>query len=235
MTTAEAIRERHSVRQYRDEPLRDADAARLQAEIDACNAQSRLHIQLVRKEPKAFSGALARYGTFRGVTDYLAILGPRGKDLEETCGYVGEQLVLKAQQMGLNTCWVALTYRRVPGAVSLREGEALCAVIAVGYGQNPGKPHRTKTLRQVTEGEGPFPPWFVAGVEAALLAPTALNRQGFRFSLSDGRVRLQMRPGPYAKLDKGIVRLHFALGAGEAFRWAEPLPAQIGKTEERTE
>ena len=52
MTTAEAIRERHSVRQYRDEPLRDADAARLQAEIDACNAQNGLHIQLVRKEPR---------------------------------------------------------------------------------------------------------------------------------------------------------------------------------------
>ena len=183
MTLMEAMQARHSVRQYREEALRKEDAALLRGEIEACNAESGLHIQLVCGEPKAFSGLMARYGKFSGVTNYIALVGKKGPDLSETCGYFGERIVLRAQQIGLNTCWVAMTYSKVPRAFSVGEGEKLCAVIAVGYGKTQGSGHRVKSLREVTEGEPPFPEWFVSGVEAALLAPTAMNQQKFRFAL----------------------------------------------------
>lgn len=220
MTLMEAMRARHSVRQYREEALRKEDAALLREEIEACNAESGLHIQLVCGEPKAFSGLLARYGKFSGVTNYIALVGKKGPDLSETCGYFGERIVLRAQQIGLNTCWVAMTYSKVPSAFSAGEGEKLCAVIAVGYGKTQGSGHRVKSVREVTEGEPPFPEWFVSGVEAALLAPTAMNQQKFRFALHGNRVSATTGSGFYTKLDLGIVKYHFAMGAGaDAFTW----------------
>lgn len=220
MTLMEAMQARHSVRQYREEALRKEDAALLREEIEACNAESGLHIQLVCGEPKAFSGLLARYGKFSGVTNYIALVGKKGPDLSETCGYFGERIVLRAQQSGLNTCWAAMTYSKVPSAFSAGEGEKLCAVIAVGYGKTQGSGHRVKSLREVTEGEPPFPEWFVSGVEAALLAPTAMNQQKFRFALQGNRVSATAGSGFYTKLDLGIVKYHFAMGAGaDAFTW----------------
>lgn len=220
MTLMEAMQARHSVRQYREEALRKEDAALLREEIEACNAESGLHIQLVCGEPKAFSGLLARYGKFSGVTNYIALVGKKGPDLSETCGYFGERIVLRAQQIGLNTCWVAMTYSKVPSAFSVGEGEKLCAVIAVGYGKTQGSGHRVKSVREVTEGEPPFPEWFVSGVEAALLAPTAMNQQKFRFALHGNRVSATAGSGFYTKLDLGIVKYHFAMGAGaDAFTW----------------
>lgn len=220
MTLMEAMQARHSVRQYREEALRKEDAALLREEIEACNAESGLHIQLVCGEPKAFSGLLARYGKFSGVTNYIALVGKKGPDLSETCGYFGERIVLRAQQIGLNTCWVAMTYSKVPSAFSAGEGEKLCAVIAVGYGKTQGSGHRVKSLREVTEGEPPFPEWFVSGVEAALLAPTAMNQQKFRFALQGNRVSATAGSGFYTKLDLGIVKYHFEIGAGaDAFTW----------------
>ena len=71
MTELEAIRARHSVRQYLNEPLKPDELAALRAEVDACNKESGLHIQLVANEPKAFDGAMARYGKFSGVTNYF--------------------------------------------------------------------------------------------------------------------------------------------------------------------
>ena len=220
MTLKEAMQARHSVRQYREEALRKEDAALLREEIEACNAESGLHIQLVCGEPKAFSGLLARYGKFSGVTNYIALVGKKGPDLSETCGYFGERIVLRAQQIGLNTCWVAMTYSKVPSAFSVGEGEKLCAVIAVGYGKTQGSGHRVKSVREVTEGEPPFPEWFVSGVEAALLAPTAMNQQKFCFALQGNRVSATAGSGFYTKLDLGIVKYHFAMGAGaDAFTW----------------
>ncbi len=220
MTLMEAMQARHSVRQYREEVLRKEDAALLREEIEACNAESGLHIQLVCGEPKAFSGLLARYGKFSGVTNYIALVGKKGPGLSETCGYFGERIVLRAQQIGLNTCWVAMTYSKVPSAFSAGEGEKLCAVIAVGYGKTQGSGHRVKSVREVTEGEPPFPEWFVSGVEAALLAPTAMNQQKFRFALHGNRVSATAGSGFYTKLDLGIVKYHFAMGAGaDAFTW----------------
>ena len=179
-----------------------------------------MHIQLVCGEPKAFSGLLARYGKFSGVTNYIALVGKKGPDLSETCGYFGERIVLRAQQIGLNTCWAAMTYSKVPSAFSVGEGEKLCAVIAVGYGKTQGSGHRVKSVREVTEGEPPFPEWFVSGVEAALLAPTAMNQQKFRFALQGNRVSATAGSGFYTKLDLGIVKYHFAMGAGaDAFTW----------------
>ena len=185
MTELEAIRARHSVRQYLNKPLKPDELAALRAEVNACNRESGLHIQLLTNEPKAFEGSIARYGKFSGVTNYFALVGKAGPDLQEKCGYWGERLVLKAQMMGLNTCWVALTFSKVKSAHTLGDGEKLAAVIALGRGATQGVPCKSKTMEAVAKAEGPMPDWFRAGMEAVLLAPTAVNQQKFLFTLME--------------------------------------------------
>ena len=215
MTVTEAMQTRHSVRQYTDRPLGADEIAALKGAIDACNRESGLHIQLVTNEPKAFDGLMAHYGKFSGVTDYIAMIGPKGPRLDELCGYYGERLVLLAQQLGLNTCWVAMTYSKIKTAFTVRSGEKLCVVIALGYGTTQGVPHKSKPVSAVAQADEPMPNWFRRGVEAALLAPTAMNQQKFMFTQKGDRVSVKSGRGFYTKLDLGIVKYHFELGAGE--------------------
>lgn len=220
MNLTEAMKERHSVRRYRNQPLSAEAVSAMRAEIDACNQESGLHIQLVMDEPKAFDGFMAHYGKFSGVRNYIALIGKKDSKLDEKCGYYGERLVLKAQQLGLNTCWVAMTYSKVKTAFSIDEGEKLCVVISIGYGETQGIPHKSKTVSEVSKTDGKMPDWFKNGVEAALLAPTAMNQQKFMFMLEGNKVAAKAGKGFYTKLDLGIVRYHFEIGAGkDVFQW----------------
>ena len=214
MELMEAIHIRHSVRQYTDRPIDAKTITALRDEIDVCNRESGLHIQLVTNEPDAFSSFMAHYGKFRGVTNYIALIGPKSDMLDELCGYYGERLVLRAQQLGLNTCWVALTYKKIHRAFQLDSGEKLTVVIALGYGENQGTAHKSKSADAVSKSTGEAPDWFRAGVEAALLAPTAMNQQKFTLSYAGGKVSAKAGRGLYSKVDLGIVKYHFEIGSG---------------------
>lgn len=219
MTLLEAIENRHSVRKYTDKAIPADIAAALQNEIDSCNRESGLHIQLVTGEPKAFDGMIAHYGSFSGVQNYIALVGKKSEDLDELCGYYGERLVLLAQTLGLNSCWVALSFSKgaVKKNITIQEGEKLVAVISLGYGKTQGVPHKSKrinTLYTVPENEN-VPDWFWEGMKAAQLAPTALNQQKFRISFSEGKVKAETRGGFYSKIDLGIVKYHFEVGSGK--------------------
>ena len=220
MELLEAIRSRHSVRQYTGRPLPQAAVQELEAEIAACNAEGGLHIQLVTDEPDAFQGVLAHYGKFSGVRNYLALVGPKGPDLDEKLSYYGARLTLKAVQLGLDTCWVALTFRRGKSRCTAAPGEKLVCVIALGYGTTHGVPHKSKSVEQVCRAAGPMPDWFRAGAGAALLAPTAMNQQKFLLTLEGDTVKAEAGMGFYSKVDLGIVKYHFEIGAGkEHFTW----------------
>ncbi len=234
LTIEEAIRQRHSVRQYTSEPIREDMRAALNEEIVRYNAQGDLRMALICDEPEAFAGGLAHYGSFRGVTDYLVVAGKPAPDLEERAGYHGEKVVLLAQRLGLNTCWVALTFKKRLVRRAVTPGDKLALVVAVGHGTTQGKPHKSKDAAAVSSCpgvSGAAPAWFARGVEFALLAPTAMNQQKFHFELLGGsddagpadkpRVRATAGRGAYAGIDLGIAKLHFELGAGaDAFTWA---------------
>lgn len=228
MTLQEAIQSRRSVRRYIDRPIEGQLVAALLQRTREVNEQGGLHIQLVTNEPKAFHGKMA-YGTFTGVTNYFAMVGRKADDLSERIGYYGEQLVLFARQLGLDTCWVGLTYNRVKGAYETGDDEKLCCLIALGYGDDPGRKHKRKGVREVSNASDTTPQWFLHGVEAALLAPTAVNQQKFRFEYiapqGDGICRVSARRlfslVGYTRMDLGIAKLHFEIGAGkENFEWA---------------
>lgn len=214
MDISEAIKERHSVRAYTDKKIEGEVLFALENKIAEINGESGLNVQLVLNEEKAFGGRMARYGKFSGVKNYIAMVGKKGADLSEKVGYYGQKLVLFAQTLGLNTCWVALTYKKVKTAYKIEEGEKLALVIAIGYGATQGVPHKSKSINAVSNADENSPEWFVNGVKAALLAPTAMNQQKFFFTLKDGEVTAKPGLGFYAKVDLGIVKYHFELGSG---------------------
>ena len=224
MDLLEAIRARHSVRKYEDKPIEAEKVDALRAAIGRINAESGLNVQLVLEEPKSFSGLfISTYGQFTGVKNYLVMGGPKGKEVEEKIGYYGEELVLLAQTLGLNTCWVGLTYKKIPGTFTLREGDIVHCTISLGYRANPGVQHRLKPLEDFYEADGVPPEWFRAGMEAVILAPTAVNQQKFRFILHSGNVveaKALFSMMGYTHIDLGIAKYHFEVAAGkENFSW----------------
>lgn len=221
MDLLKAMEERHAVRSYTPEPI-DVNTAQLLLNcIERCNAESGLHMQLVLDDPAAFSGFMAHYGKFSGVRNYVAIAGRKAPGIEERCGYYGEQVVLTAQAAGLNSCWVAMTYSKSKAAVDLGSGEKLFLVISLGHGTTQGETHKSKPREAVIAPGSDEPDWFLCGVDAALLAPTAMNQQKFTLSCSGNRVSARAGGGFYTKTDLGIVKYHFELGAGlDNFTWA---------------
>lgn len=220
--TLAAIQARHSVRHYTEQKMGEDLILHLKALIDQCNRESGLHIQLITDEPNAFDFILAKYGKFSGVRNYIAFVGKNDDMFDELCGYYGEKIILEAQHLGLNTCWVGLSYSKKKTQATINEGETLRLVASIGYGKTQGVVRKSKKFDDVAKCQGEAPLWFKQGVEAALLAPTAINQQKFKFILSGNTVKAKNGWGFYAKVDLGIAKYHFEAIAGkENFSWAE--------------
>ena len=180
----ELMKQRHSVRQYTDKKIEPGKRAALDKMIEEINQNNGLHIQIFYEEPKCFDSMMAHYGKFSGVKSYIALVGKKSETLEKQLGYQGERLVLKAQELGLNTCWLAMTHG--------------------------------KSKAEIGKDEKQVPEWFLKGMEAALLAPTAMNQQKFFFELlPDGQVKASSGRGFYTKLDLEIVKYHFEEVSGK--------------------
>lgn len=216
-----AISDRHSVRNYQDLPISGDVIACLESMIGRINAEGELNMQLVTEEPRAFRGVFA-YGKFHNVRNYIVVIGKKSPSLDFRAGYWGELLVLYAQMLGLNTCWVGLSYSKIPGTYTLSPGDKVVCYIALGYGLTPGSTHRVKRVEQVSNASSETPEWFFKGVEAALLAPTAINQQKFYFEyLGEDQIKAHRRFSPvgYTRLDLGIAVRHFEIGADHPILW----------------
>lgn len=228
MSVEEAVRARHAVRMHTGESITAEQAEDLRDAVDRCRLQGHLDMRLVLDDADGFAAFRTHYGAFRGVRDYVALFPDDAPDWDERCGYFGMQVMLRATQLGLDTCWA-----RVDGLAGEAAGndtdDAMTPlpryVIALGHGARPGRPHRSKPFEQIasTATKEPVPEWFRRGIETVMFAPSALGRQEFTFRLeADGRtVTARALPGPCPGVDLGVAKLHFEIGAGDAdFTWA---------------
>ena len=213
MDMLQLMKERHSVRQYKDKPIEQEKRAEIDRLISEINSESGLSMQAVYDEPNCFDSFMAHYGKFTNVSNYIAIVG--AKNDQEKAGYYGEKLVLKLQELGLNTCWVALTHGKSMAVIS--KGQKLLIVISLGYGENPGVAHKSKAISEVSRADIETD-WFTKGMEAVCLAPTAVNQQKFMFELKDGVVTAKAPRGICTKIDLGIARYHFEAVTGHAVK-----------------
>lgn len=214
MKDLEAIKDRHSVRNYEDKPIEASLVKKLEQLIGECNAKGNLHMQLITEEAGAFQSLIPAFGRFKGVKNYIALVAEKRPGVREACGYYGEKIVLFAHKNGLHTCWVSGSYNKKKCRAQIGGDEELLCLIAIGYGKNTGKPHKTKSLEQVcslTSDE-----WFKQGVHAALLAPTGMNRQDFYFRAEGDKVMAtSTTDSPLSEISLGIVKYHFEIGSGK--------------------
>lgn len=213
MQMLDLMKERHSVRQYLDKKIDGDVKTKLDTYVASINEESGLSMQIFYNEPNCFNSMLAHYGKFSNVKNYIAIVGK--KEEQEKAGYYGEKLVLKCQELGLNTCWVALTHGKVN--VQTKPQQKLLILIALGYGTNTGVAHKSKPIKELCK-EDAYPEWFMKGMEAVSLAPTAMNQQNFLFEMKNGQVYAKALMGFYSKIDLGIVKYHFEAVTGHEVR-----------------
>ncbi len=186
--------------------------------------------ELVTESADAVLGGMrGSYGIIKGATAFIAFIGDMADPhVQEKVGYTGEGIVLEATARGLATCWVAGTFRRKTASaiVELSRNERIIAVSPIGYAPQsltlaekvlPAvvRAHKRKPLSEVASGLGEVarPQWMKAALEAARLAPSAYNRQPWRFHLEPNSITISVdTPGrefTFSKrLDCGIAMLH---------------------------
>lgn len=234
-----AVPARHSRRSYTGERVPAADLDALEALAARWQPWPRARAVVIREAPQAvFAGIIGAYGGIAHAPSALAFVGARDAR-KETIGYTGEGIVLEAAARGLDTCWVAglFSARETAALADVKPSERVYAVAALGYARDAATAKervlfgaaRAKHRRPVSEiapGCETWPVWARSAVEAVRLAPSAMNRQPWRFALTDGGLVLRIAgadtPRTSKHLDGGIAMLHAeigALGAGVAGVW----------------
>ena len=217
MSEIDAIKERHSVRNYEAKKIEADKVEKIRARIEELNKEGNLHLQFMEDAGKTYNKLFNKVAGLGSAPSVIACVGIDDETLEQRVGYYGEKLVLFIQELGLNTCWAGTFNEKNIGA-EVGDGEKLVISIAVGYGKDKGKPHKSKSLEQVIEAKGDRPYWFNKGVDMALLAPTAINQQKFTIRLNeDESVDFVDKGGIFSQVDLGIVRCHFEIGAEKSF------------------
>ena len=220
MAIKEAAAQRHMVRKYLNKTIPPETIELLNARIAENNAKHGLNLKLVTDNADGIGG-LAKLLLTRSVYNYIVLAGNDCSDLDEKLGYCGADLILYAQTLGLNTWWCGGMFNGKGALKNLDNADVrVNGVIAIGYGQTQGVPHKSKTVDEISKYDGKAPQWFKDGVETLLYAPTAMNKQPYLVIGNGNRVTLTAGDGHFSGIDLGIGKYHFEIGAGkENFEW----------------
>ncbi|AMC93634.1 nitroreductase [Erysipelothrix larvae] len=220
MTLFEAMSTRHTVRKYMDKPLTQEHIDAINTRTEHHNKTYNLSMKLLTNDTRAF-GTVTKFLMAKTVKNTIILSGKDASNLDEKLGYSGADIILYAQSLGLNTWWIGETFNK-KSTPTLVNGDTVIGVIALGYGVNQGVPHKSKPTEAISHYEGQPPAWFNQGIEAALLAPTARNKQAFFITGKENKVSITCDNGVYTGADLGIVKYHFELGAGTTnFEWTD--------------
>lgn len=189
-------------------------------------------------EPGAdvFRGIVGSYGKVAGAPHLLVVIASRDSEhAQQHAGFIGEAAILEATSAGLDTCWVGGFFKSqsVCDLVDLQPGEKVVAVSPLGHAegtesasehlmQRMAHSHSRKPLDLIAPTlDGEWPRWARTAVGAARLAPSAMNRQPWRFRMKDGALMIARNSGAETPkvtkaLDCGIAMLHAQLGAASA-------------------
>jgi len=241
-----AIPIRRSRRRYNRIPLETPQLAELQTVCREFRPYSQARAELITKSPdEVLRGIVASYGKIKGAQALIAFIGDiDDRYVNEKIGYTGEGIILEATAMGLGTCWVggSMFFRRglAESIVGAGEKERVFAVTPVGHAAEVfsfaeraqtafGMLHRRKPLAEMVSGldEKEWPNWIKAALEAARLAPSAVNRQPWRFYVEPNSMTISVDSslvewGISKRLDCGIAMLHIevaALDCGVKGQW----------------
>jgi len=181
-----------------------------------------------------YKGIIGHYGKIKGAPGFIAFIGDMdGPNVQEQTGYTGEGIILEAEALHVATCWVGGFYRKevVASLINIKQNEEVLGITPIGYAVKRqatterlvtgfGLTHRRKSLSTIATGlqEADWPVWIKAALEAARLAPSAVNRQPWRFHVEPDNILITVnKPGMEfnisKRLDCGIAMLHIEISA----------------------
>lgn len=224
----DAIESRTSRRTYKNEALDHLEVNKITQLIHTLNEESGLHIQFIEEGYEVFDGFKASYGMIKDARSFIALVGKVSQeDLKNRLGYYGEMIVLECTHLGLGTCWIGGTYdkEKCKKNIQLNADEELIGIIAVGY-VSENKTFKEKVISRLAKNSKLFnqmlvtkdeqiPSWVTKGIEAALKAPSALNKRPVAYAFKENEIKVfttKANQG-YEQIDLGISMLHFELGA----------------------
>lgn len=217
MNMKEAMKERHMVRKYTNQKISEDLVSKLNGRIEENNKNHDLSMRLMINNDKAVN-RIIQLLLAKGVKNYIILAGNDREDLAEKLGYSSADIMLYAQTLGLNTWYIGSTFNR--GVSNYVPGKKVIGIVAIGYGVNHGVAHKSRNMEEVSSYEGTMPGWFKNGIEASLLAPTALNKQDYKIIGKEDKVKIEIENGIFTGANKGLIKYHFELGAGkENFKW----------------
>lgn len=233
-----AIFQRYSRRKYTGTPISDDLLDSLEELSKTFKPFNGARSLLMRSTPdKLFKGVIGSYGAVKNAPHFFALIGDMAeKHVQEASGYHGEALVLAATSKGIDTCWVGGFFRPevVSNKLEMADHEKVMAVIPIGHAAE----EKTKLERAMSDligsrrrralsdllylGSEDPSGWTMKAIGAARLAPSAVNRQPWRFNITDKSIEVYAHNGKSfsssisPRLDCGIAMLHLELGALEA-------------------
>ena len=216
-----ATQARFSVRRYKAEPGEEDMAALKEAAAHICGRGVRI---ILGEDARLFKPMFLWYGKITGAKCFAAfVAGPDASP--HSIGYMGEAFILEATALGIGTCWVGGTYhkRLAKSVVDLAEGERIVAVTPLGIADESYTGRPRKSLEELTGLSQTqlqdLPEWQQSAISCARIAPSAVNRQPWRFLPGDNGIEL-IQTGAnfgYGGVDLGIAMLHIELGAAHGF------------------
>ncbi len=224
----EAINIRKSVRTYSNEKINNNEIIKLEKLIKSINKESNLNIQLIKDCSKLFDGFKASYGLLKGVNTCIALVGNKNiSQYKNKIGYYGEMIVLEATSMGLGTCWIGGTYdiKKSKEFINIEENEEIVCVISIGHANSSEgliqkmvtkMNKKRKTIDEiVVQKDADLPSWVISGIDAVTKAPSAMNKQPFRYKFLNNEIIAfnNIKNHGFEEIDLGISMLHFAIGA----------------------
>jgi nitroreductase len=202
----EIIRKRKSIRKYEAAPLDTATLEWIQEQIAAVKPlypNIRYNIEIASKTKGLFNVKAPHY---------LIFSSEEGEGFCENIGFIGQQLDLALSGNGIGTCWLG------GSKPSENEKTKLTYVIAMAFG-TPNEPlyrsldeFKRKPLSAISTGED-------VRLEAARLAPSAVNSQNWFFAADNGKIhcyRKKLNPivgliyNRLNRIDMGIAIYHIA-------------------------
>lgn len=203
-----------------------------------------VRVVLIPQPPREiFRSALGPYGKIKGARFVIAFIGDTlNPYVQEQVGYTGEGAILEMTALELDTCWVGGFFRPkiVSSLTEIREHERVFAITPIGHAVERlsveehlmtgfGLTHRRRPLKDLVTGlkESAWPSWVKVALEAARLAPSAVNRQPWRFHVENNSItvsvnRFGLEFGLSKRLCCGIAMLHIevaALAEGKQGKW----------------
>jgi nitroreductase len=135
------ISNRKSIREFKDTPIKQEQLVELEKFSDSCKKlvpDIEVEIKLLDNSRDKVSEKLQNIAGYKGnmieAPNYIFILSEVVDNHIENAGYIGENIVLKAKEIEIDSCWITFEdSEKILDKLEISSNKSISAIIALGY------------------------------------------------------------------------------------------------------